>query len=148
LADQEIIAMFRTRGGLVEPYGDSNRVPLQERFFLGGPNAFRGSGFRKLSPRDPVTGDRIGGNQFGLFTTEVGFPVFKEIVDLRGAIFFDAAQVVAQDDTFDFDPEYAFGVGLGLVTPFGPVRIDLGYNPDPRADDETFLIHFNIGRVF
>jgi len=148
IVDKEIIVMVRARSGLVEPYGDSERVPLQERFFLGGPNAFRGSGFRKFSPRDPVTGDRIGGSKFYLFTTELGFPLFKEIVDLRAALFFDAAENVAEGEDIQLDPEYAFGVGLGLVTPFGPVRIDLGYNPDPRADDETFLIHFNIGRVF
>jgi len=146
--DQEIIGSIRGRGGFVETYGDTDQVPLQERFFLGGPTNFRGSGFRKLSPRDPVTGERVGGNQFYLFTTEVGFPIFKEFIDLRGAVFFDAAQTMGQDEAINFDPEYAFGFGLGLVTPFGPVRVDLGYNPDPRADNDNFVIHFNLGRVF
>ncbi|MFQ5882145.1 MAG: outer membrane protein assembly factor BamA [Candidatus Methylomirabilales bacterium] len=148
LEEKEILGMIRARGGFVETYGDSSRVPLQERFFLGGANSFRGSPFRKFSPRDPVTGDRIGGNKFALLTTEVGFPILKEFVDLRGVLFFDTADVVADGESFDLDLEYAYGVGLGLVTPFGPVRVDLAYNPDPRTDDENVLIHFNLGRSF
>ena len=65
----EIVGMVRGRGGFVNVYGDTVEVPLQERFFLGGSQSFRGSQFRQLSPRDPVTGDRIGGNKFALFTT-------------------------------------------------------------------------------
>ena len=149
LEDAEVFWMIRARGGFVEAYGDSDRVPLQERFFLGGPNSFRGTNFRKLSPVDPATGDRIGGNKFALVTTEVGIPILKEFIDLRGALFVDAANNVAEGDDFDFDDmEYAFGVGVGLVTPFGPVRVDFAFNPDPRADDEDFLFHFNIGRSF
>ena len=149
LEDAEVLWMIRARGGFVEAYGDSDRVPLQERFFLGGPNSFRGTNFRKLSPVDPATGDRIGGNKFALVTTEVGIPILKEFIDLRGALFVDAANNVAEGDDFDFDDmEYAFGVGVGLVTPFGPVRVDFAFNPDPRADDEDFLFHFNIGRSF
>lgn len=141
--------MFQGRGGLVETYGDTDDVPLQERFFLGGPNSFRGSGFRKLSPRDPVTGDRIGGNKFVLFTSELGFPISRELIEVGGALFVDAANNFAEGEDFEFDLEYAFGFGFGVVTPFGPIRFDLAYNPDPQADpDEKLLFHFNIGRVF
>ena len=148
LTEQELIVMVRGRGGFVNTYGDSDRVPLQERFFLGGPTSFRGANFRKLSPKDPVTNERIGGNKFTLFTTEVGMPILKDFVQIGGVLFFDAANVIAQDQSFDTDFEYAFGVGTGVVTPFGPIRVDLAYNPNPRADDDKFIIHFNVGRSF
>lgn len=148
--DMEVIGMVRGRGGFVNIYGNTVEVPLQERFFLGGSQSFRGSKFRELSPRDPVTGDRIGGDKFALFTVEAEFPVLREFIKLSGALFADAANVFAQGEDFEFDMFYAFGVGVGVVTPFGPVRVDLAYNPDPtpKNGNESFLIHFNAGRAF
>ena len=147
--DKEVIGWVGGRAGFAKPYGDTNVIPLQERFFLGGPNAFRGAKFREFSPEDPVTGERIGGNQFYLFTAEVGFPIFKDFVDLRGALFIDVAKNIATDEeALNFDMEYAFGAGLSVVTPFGPIRIDLGYNPDPQPGNDNFVIHFNVGRTF
>jgi len=147
--EQEIIGSVGGRGGFAEPYGHTDVVPLNERFFLGGANNFRGAKFREFSPQDPVTGERIGGNRFYLVSAEVGFPIFKDFVDLRGSLFIDVAENVAKDEVaLNFDPEYAFGVGLSVVTPFGPVRIDLGYNPAPKADNDNFVINFTVGRVF
>ncbi len=147
--EQRVIGMIRARGGFVDAYGGTSQVPLQERFFLGGPNSFRGSEFRELSPRDE-NGDRIGGNKFALFTTEVEFPVLRGLSNIDGALFADAANNVAQGEDFDLDLQYAFGVGVGVVTPFGPVRVDLAYNPDPdeESGNQNFLVHFNVGRSF
>ncbi len=147
--EQRVILLIRGRGGFVDVYDDTEDVPLQERFFLGGANSFRGTEFRKLSPVDPVTGDRIGGNKFVLFTTELGFPIVRELIEVGGAIFFDAAGNWAEDEDVDFDLEYAFGFGFGVVTPLGPIRFDVAYNPDPEAEpDDNLLFHFNVGRVF
>jgi outer membrane protein insertion porin family len=146
----EVLGMIRGRGGLVKTFGDTVEVPLQERFFLGGSGSFRGSKFRELSPRDPVTLDRIGGNKFALLTVEAEFPILKTFVNLSGALFADAANVFREGKSFEFDMFYAFGVGIGVVTPFGPVRVDLAYNPDPtiKNGNEEFLFHFNAGRAF
>jgi outer membrane protein insertion porin family len=146
----EVLGMIRGRGGLVKTFGDTVDVPLQERFFLGGSGSFRGSKFRELSPRDPVTLDRIGGNKFALLTVEAEFPILRTFVNLSGALFADAANVFREGKSFEFDMFYAFGVGVGVVTPFGPVRVDLAYNPDPtvKNGNEDFLFHFNAGRAF
>jgi len=96
-----------------------------------------------------VTGELIGGNQFYLFTAEVGFPLFKDFVDLRGSLWTDVAKNIATDEqALNFKMEYAIGVGLSVVTPFGPVRIDLGYNLDPQPGNDNFVINFNVGRTF
>lgn len=150
--DLQLTGTLAARGGYVEPYGSTSEVPLQERFFLGGPNSFRGSKFRELGPRDPVTGDKTGGNKFISFTGEVEMPIhIVDIVKTSGALFVDLAQNYGQSESWDFlNLEYAFGIGLGVVTPFGPVRVDLAYNPNPsaRTGDQTFLFHFNFGRQF
>jgi outer membrane protein insertion porin family len=147
----EVLGMIRGRGGFVKTFGDTVEVPLQERFFLGGSGSFRGSKFRELSPRAlDGTGDRIGGNKFALLTVEAEFPIIKTFVNLSGALFADAANVFREGKSFEFDMFYAFGVGIGVVTPFGPVRVDLAYNPDPtvKNGNEDFLFHFNAGRAF
>jgi outer membrane protein insertion porin family len=149
--DMGLTGTVIARGGYVDPYGETVEVPLQERFFLGGPNSFRGSKFRELGPRDPVTNDRTGGNRFVSFTAELGFPLpIIKIVKLNGALFADFANNWGQFETIDLELESAFGVGLGVVTPFGPVRVDFAYNPDPsdRTGNETFLFHLNFGRQF
>jgi outer membrane protein insertion porin family len=147
--DKEIIGWVGGRAGLAEPYGDSTAIPLNERFFLGGPNAFRGAKFREFGPEDPTTGEKVGGNQFWLVTGEVEFPILKDFVAVGGAVFVDVAKNIATDeDVLNFAMEYAFGVGLGVVTPFGPVRIDLAYNPSPQPGNDNFVVHFNIGRTF
>ncbi|MEA3509431.1 MAG: outer membrane protein assembly factor BamA [candidate division NC10 bacterium] len=150
LEDLEVVGMLRARGGFVDVFGGLDEVPLQERFFLGGPNAYRGSKFRELSPIDPSTGERVGGDTFVLFTGEVSFPILKELLKLNGAVFFDAANNWAEFEDVDFDLEYAVGVGIGVVTPFGPIRIDLAYNPEPdaRTGNDDFLFHLNFGRAF
>ncbi|MFQ5655970.1 MAG: outer membrane protein assembly factor BamA [Candidatus Methylomirabilales bacterium] len=150
LPEMRVTGLFRVTGGLVDSYSDTLLVPLQERFFLGGSNSFRGSEFRELSPRDPRTGDRIGGSKFSLITTEVEFPIWRTLFNLNGALFFDAANNFAQGQDFELDYKYAFGVGVGVTTPFGPVRVDLAYNPDPDIEtgNKEFLIHFNAGRSF
>lgn len=139
------------RGGYIYPYGNTIEVPLQERFFLGGPNSFRGSKFRELGPTDSVTGEKTGGSKFVSFTVEVEFPVrIIEIVKTSGALFADFANNYGQFEDFNFQLESAFGVGVGVVTPFGPVRVDFAYNPDPndRTGNEEFLFHLNFGRQF
>lgn len=149
---EEITGTLGARGGYVLPFGDTSEVPLQERFFLGGAKSYRGSEFRELGPVDPVTGEKTGGNKFVLFTGEVGFPIpiLRELVKLSGAIFADFANNYGQDEDFDFSLESAFGVGLGVLTPFGPVRVDLAYNPDPndRTGNKQILFHLNFGRQF
>jgi outer membrane protein insertion porin family len=149
--DMKLTGTLAARGGYIEPYGSTTEVPLQERFFLGGPNSFRGSKFRELSPVDPVTGDRVGGSRFVSFTAELGFPLpIIEIVKTSGAVFADFANNTGQFEDTNFQLESAFGIGLGVVTPFGPVRVDFAYNPDPndRTGNQTFLFHLNFGRQF
>lgn len=151
IEDMQLTGTLVARGGYIETYGDTVDVPLQERFFLGGPNSFRGSKFRELGPTDPVTGEKTGGSKFVGFTAEVEFPVhIIEIVKTSGALFADFANNYGQFEDFNFQLESAFGVGVGVVTPFGPVRVDFAYNPSPndRTGNETFLFHLNFGRQF
>src|SRR4030067_1067505 len=54
------------------------RVPIFERFFLGGPYSIRGFASRTLSPTDPNTGERIGGNKEHVVKGEERFSLAGE----------------------------------------------------------------------
>jgi outer membrane protein insertion porin family len=40
------------------------------------------------------------------------------------------------------------GVGLRWILPIGPVRFDLGVNPDPEEGEDTYVLHFSLGTAY
>ncbi|MFH1752827.1 MAG: outer membrane protein assembly factor BamA, partial [Candidatus Omnitrophota bacterium] len=73
-ADQFIIEL-KGRAGLVGEYGGSDRVPVYERFYAGGGSTIRGYSERGVGPRDPITGDPIGGESMLIGNLELTFPI-------------------------------------------------------------------------
>ena len=63
---------------------EPDKLPVYERFYLGGLNSVRGFEYADISPIDPVTGDKIGGDKMWYTNTEVIFPLL-ETQGLRGA---------------------------------------------------------------
>jgi outer membrane protein insertion porin family len=112
-------------------------VPIFDRLFLGGGRTLRGFEFRDVGPRDPVTGEVIGGQSLGFLSAEYTVPVIDNV---RAAVFYDLGFVNA--DSWDPSPSdlyHDFGVGVRLKLPISPVPIALDYafpieSPDPIAD--------------
>jgi len=135
------------RAGLVHEYDDTAFVPIFERFFAGGANTVRGYQERDIGPRDPASGDPVGG--VGLLVGQAEY-VFPIVEILKGAIFFDVGSVTPKTSEFgQRDFHAGTGVGVRVKTPIGPVSIDFGYpiNPD-RQQDDSGQLHFNISRSF
>jgi outer membrane protein insertion porin family len=40
------------------------------------------------------------------------------------------------------------GAGLRWLSPFGPIRVDYGFNLDPRPGDRTGTFNFSVGSPF
>jgi len=146
--DWKVVGLLRGAIGYVEGFGDTLSVPIQERYFLGGPFSLRGFGFRDVSPKDPATGDRIGGNKFLLGTAEIQFPILEEAVSLKGAVFFDAGNVFAEGEPYELSFRTDAGVGIRMITPIGPMRLDWGYNLQPRDGEGRSKVQFTVGRIF
>ena len=111
--------------GVVEPYGDSSRVPLFDRWYLGGANTMRGYKFRHVGPRDRF-GEPIGGNTYVFGTIEYSLPIIER---LRFAVFYDIGNVYRGSWDYshlrDFNDNW--GVGLRINIPqLGPLRLDYG----------------------
>lgn len=111
----------------------SGSTPIFERQFLGGARTLRGFEFRDVGPRDPVTGDVVGGGSSAFASVEFTFPIVENI---RGAAFGDIGFVNA--NSWDFSPEEIHsdaGLGLRLNLPFGPLALD--YAIPLQSEDEA-----------
>ncbi len=141
---------FGARGGVVYPLDKMGRtealaIPIDERFFSGGSTTVRSFGERDLGPHDR-RGNPIGGEFYTIFNVEYTFPLYGE---LKGAVFVDAGNLLpeASDPGFD-DMRFGIGAGLRYDLPIGPVRLDYGVNPDPRATEDFGAFHFSFGFAF
>jgi outer membrane protein insertion porin family len=127
-------------------------LPVFERFYLGGPNTVRSFKARRISPFD-AAGQRTGGTSYDLGNVEYIIPL---PYNFRIAGFFDVGNVYGLGTDFDpTDQRYAVGGGVRWQSPFGPIRVDYGINPDrrltngPGSKKEDFgAIQFSVGAPF
>ncbi len=128
---------------------EGGTVPLFERFFLGGPYTIRGFESRTISPWDPNTGERIGGNKELVMNVEFLFPLFGEY-GFKGVLFFDAGNTWRQDEWpwKGEDLKYGAGVGIRWYSPMGPLRFEWGWNLNPDPGEDRLVLEFTIGTAF
>jgi len=139
---------FRLRTGVVDAYGDSEKVPIFERFFAGGARSIRGYEERKVGPLDTATNDSIGGESLLVGNVEFTIPLIDFI---KLAAFFDSGNVWSKLEDFGTgDFKSGAGLGLRIKTPIGPVNLDYGYplNDEPGEDDRTGKFYFSVSRGF
>ena len=137
-----IVLAGSARLGMAAEFDLENPIPEPERFFAGGDTTNRGFSLDALGvrhePADPQTdtidknGFPIGGNATVVLNGEVRVPV-------RGGLsvvsFFDSGNVfqrVSQLNLSEF--RNAVGFGVRYRSPFGPLRVDLGF----KTRVETF----------
>ena len=134
----------RVEGGYGFGFGDE-RLPVFERFYLGGPNSIRSFKTRQISPKDDA-GVRIGGTSELLGNIEYIVPL---PFDIRVAAFFDIGNVYGFNTKFDpTDLREAAGASIRWVSPFGPIRVDYGFNLDRRPGEKAGNFHFSVGSPF
>jgi outer membrane protein insertion porin family len=126
-----------------------SELPVFERFYLGGPNTVRSFKPRRISPIDSA-GERTGGNGYDLANLEYIIPLPYEF---RLAAFVDVGNVYGFGTDFDLtDQRYAIGGGVRWRSPFGPIRVDYGINPDRRTvngkKDDIGAVQFSVGSPF
>ncbi len=149
------VLKIATMGGHIMGFGDED-VRINDRFFIGG-DELRGFANQGLGPRDAASRDPLGGNIYAVGTVEVTFPLgLPEEFGLSGALFTDIGTIfenddneTAQDQILDeFGPRASVGFGLGWVSPFGPVRVDIALPYLEEDFDEREVIRFNFGTRF
>ena len=127
--------VFLVRGtwGLVEKRSGGS-LPVYQKFRIGGINTVRGFEFGDISPIDPESNDRIGGEKMMYYNVEYRFPLVKE-QGVIGLVFFDAGNVLTKDEDWTFDGiRTSAGAGVRWYSPIGPIRLEYGFNLDPKSE--------------
>ncbi len=127
-----------------------------ERYFPGGINTVRGFDNRSLGPSEEVPHDQgeltdlepIGGSQQLILNNEIIFPILTD-AGLKGVVFFDAGNAFSADQGIDIgDLRYSFGAGIRWLSPFGPVRVEVGFPLNEEENEETRQVSFSFGAPF
>jgi len=148
---------LRGRVGLADPYGDSDKIPIYERFFAGGAYSIRGYEERKVGPFDPGSNDPLGGASMLIGNVEYLYPLFGF---LKVALFYDVGNVWeklgdigSSRDTANNTGGFksSFGLGFRVKTPIGPIMLDYGIpmNKAPGEDSKSSgRFHFSVSNTF
>ncbi|SDO47777.1 outer membrane protein assembly factor BamA [Desulforhopalus singaporensis] len=129
---------------------ETDKLPVYERFYLGGLSSIRGFEYGKVSPIDPVSGERIGGDKMWYTNSELIFPLL-ETQGLMGLVFLDFGQVLDDEQNFtEFNDSIkkSTGVGIRWLSPMGPLSLVWGYNLDPLEDEDDSVWDFSVGGTF
>lgn len=165
--DLDVVAFGRLRAGNITDFGGTYRA--QDNFYNNAKSVrgFKGSG---LGPRDPITGDALGGQNFYNATAELQFPVpfIPESAGFRAAFFADAGSVSGLDSgsralviasnpglsalqiqQLD-DSSIRASVGASIIwsSPFGPLRLDYAFPVLKKDWDKTREFSFGISSKF
>jgi outer membrane protein insertion porin family len=114
--------------------------PLFESFSVGGANTLRGYEPDRWRGESLILGNAEYRRQINKSLTAVAF---LDIGDAYGGTFETVVpgfQIEANDQ--NFEPHVGVGAGLRVVTPIGPIRLDMGFG------EEGSQAHFSFGHTF
>jgi outer membrane protein assembly factor BamA len=162
---------YRLMGGAAYPYGNSDAVPFEKSFWLGGANDMRGWRLRSLGPGAYVDStnnyDKTGDIMLET-TIEHRFPIYSFLL---GSLFLDAGNIWLRSPSEDFPngefklntfyKQIAVDIGVGLRFDFsffifrldGAVPVHEPTRPGEWFNPETFqfknsILNFAIGYPF
>ena len=129
------------------------RVPVFERFWVGGMETIRGYSYSDLSPRDyKYGGDQIGGDRMGVLNLEYVW-TFQKDMGLAPAPFLAAGLNIdsrTQSDELYDKIVYSAGLELRWRSPMGDLRIAYGIplSKDYDNEREPGRLEFSMGQFF
>jgi outer membrane protein insertion porin family/translocation and assembly module TamA len=138
------VGALRFRLGAMDPLGDTDEIPLFERFYAGGTDSVRGYARRQIGPL--IANEPLGGRTLVEWSAELRHPI-TETIGVVG--FLDAGRVSPRSYDFPFaDLQFGAGGGLRYRSPVGPLRLELGFPLDREGDDAAWQIHASVGLSF
>jgi outer membrane protein insertion porin family len=133
--------------GTIRPYG-GKKVPIYEKFYIGGINTVRGFKYGEAGPKD-TDDEAVGGQNELYFNTEWIFPIYKP-VGLKGVIFYDVGAGFDDSKGFMLKDYMKASAGFGIrwFSPVGPIRLEIGFNLFPKTGDKRNVFDFTIGTQY
>ena len=137
---------MRAEAAMIIPYGSTDKLPLYQRFFLGGETQIRGVNIRTVGPIEE--GRALGGNKFVLFNAEYYFDIGGP---LRALIFFDAGQAFLEGKRIDYKQlRTSTGFEMRFIMPVlnVPFRLIYAWNPNRDQFQKKSTFKFAVGTTF
>jgi outer membrane protein insertion porin family len=140
------VLLVRGSLGLVQKRG-SEKLPIYEKFMLGGIDSVRGYTELSISPKDPATGESIGGEKMWLGSMEYRIPILKK-EGVMGLLFFDAGNAFRKNEDWRLRSKRSVGFGMRWRSPMGDLRLEYGIKLDKDPGEDSGGFEFNMGGAF
>lgn len=144
--DFDLILRYKARFNYIY---DNGKVPMAEKFFLGGINSVRGYRSYSISPKVDTNGDGklelIGGMQAFSNSVELSVPLVPE-ARMRATAFFDYGMI--GEKSLSEIQRGGYGVGLEWFSPVGPLQLVFANALGSKPGDNTSAFEFTIGQRF
>lgn len=154
------ISATRFKVGLAKEFGESDLVPVEDRFYLGGANTVRGFKENTLGPAFE-DGDPKGANYIFIFNQEFRWrtlqvfsvvPLLKDLfrsLPLWQSVFIDVGNGFTHTSEFKLSSlACGYGTGIQIVSPAGPIRLDYVRRIKTDKIDFADRWHFTILYAF
>lgn len=142
----KLVGMLHGEVGYVESL-NSDPIPVDQRYRLGGMNSVRGYKYGDISPKDE-TGYDYGGDKMVLFNAEITFPIAMQ-GQVKGVVFYDAGQSYDDGESyFDYGLKQSYGGGFRWFSPMGPLRFEYGRKLHPKDGETEDRWDFSVGGMF
>jgi outer membrane protein insertion porin family len=132
--------------GVIDAFGNTTEIPINERFYAGGPTVLRSFGYQQAGPLDH-DGVPLGGNVKLVWNlAELRRGIYKM---LGAVVFVDIGNVWSRVTNVSVgDMRGSIGLGIRASTPIGIVRLDYAVNPDVRRFERRDRLYFSMGHAF
>jgi len=139
--------------------GIDQPVAIEDRFYIGGDN-LRGFATGGIGPRDDNTQEALGGNVYYVGSVSQGFPLgLPHEFGVTGRIWSDFGDLwdVNAGQTTGANPidkngataiRLSTGIGASWKSPFGPIRVDLGFPVIRETYDKVNVFRVGFGSKF
>ncbi len=122
---------------------DIKKIPLPDRFYLGGISNLRGFSYENVSGKSGS-----GGKAFLLFNNDLRFLLYRRF-NLYGFVFYDFGNVYEKMSYIkDLSFRDSLGSGVFVPTPVGSFMFYVAYNLHRKGNEDKYRIEFSISTEF
>ena len=149
--DYPFVFAVSNKAGYGAGFGRTPKLPVYERYFLGGADTIRG--YSNNGQIGPLNGGKI----YDILNLEFHFPLAREKkrTIVQWAFFLDIGNswdhfhnFSARSGTGVNDLKVGAGFGIRFTTPAFPIRLDWGYGFNHKPGEQLSDIYFTLGNLF
>ena len=135
---------FLGRAGHIAPFGETESVPDDQLFFLGGVSDVRGFDENLLC--SDINKDPVGGRTSVLWSVEARIDMGN---NFELAMFYDTGRITDRSNEIGSDQfRSSIGGGVRYITPIGAIGFLYGIKLDRKEGESPGRLYFSLGYTF